>query len=1702
MAKINIGNKRPENHQEYTKTVGGGINADNNYNIEGVLNVNSYIRGRNLRVSSKGNSASAERIDGELELYDYTEGLEITPTDYTCLMSTPVNGNVIAVWASDKWEEATPTPGIMTINDKVMLYSVNFPVRHDKKFDHDKNENCLGGEIYITDNNLPPMYFNIKDIIDSFNSGSPKYFDDFDYRDYTINLNNPLGVMVFTGLVNVGGGNGRPVGQDAYAYRAVSDDGDRTNWSIATPMIVIPRNYVSSDSPDSLFKYTSTRGGIANENSRTAYAPKFRLRIDNFQGYNYIEVKRYSYSNGEGLGYTPPGYIIQRIPIADNQFSVIEIVDSLANETDNIVIAPDDDSLNATSVIRKAEAIRYIRNKVLLANIEYESVNLPDINLVYSKPYGKTGEPILKFLGEKGHRDAVNACYFKSDLSGEKESYSIILWNENLQRTFVIPIEDLDNFKFPDKRKNLDGWDGSKPVSEYLNNLHKFVNPFNSGSPMFNLPSQDTNEVEEVFEVVLHSWKSLVSNNYPLPDEYKFNQRPLIGNTEIINITENSDSGSENYSVRNPISDNDTTKDYKRNYSPINEKDRGINSPNDGSAWVNPGYNFETYNPGGYQNYYQSLGLAIHGITGFPDWVKAFSIAKTKPANRVIAQGIAVFPLIEKGITISAWIGFPDEPRFNLPTPFQNEPTEPNTPSLDTVQPMGNVTVRPAVKESAKKLHIHIPDIESGYLSNELLDEIIRNPTNYKIQFVEPVGYYTEPFNGDVGTVKNGDNPSYSLFGEKVDMVTYAKVQNEDEMPTCGAEISNTSPFSSPYAHFAGNRLNSGLVYTTIGNWLGQPPSADGYKSTITNVSINTDNSEGKTFLEVEITDEAWLLLTTPFVKRSMDDDDVKQWQEHFYIVNIVNDSADIPASSTQEYLAPINFIKLNSKIGISSGLTREEFDVVDERIEDYKVVETTNEVNFIYVKKPNRDDLRFINITEIESLFPVDLIAIDNDIDNGTTLYCGQVLHGKYKTGDNKVIIDDTFSYTASTITLNKLAIGDEVKIKYNSDKPISVFGGNIMHNDACFVYKHRECIDEGRLPYFNTVPQSSFGTQFKLGIGFPTHTYKRSPKVKKHIFFDDMVTPDTQPNTEPENTIMLNFIRQWIILYTCQARTNLSYVYGKFFPNQGYIERPLSWESEKTVVENGIFSQYEDDYPNEKERWRLGGFGVMQLDRTNLDFSKFPEHDKLYARVSFLQEENIRYCTRFAWSQTRPIQNYGSPSLKTFRPFNYKDIADKAGDIHKIYVSSDKYGDNVYAMCENDICLVLMRKATLSDAGGNILGTTSTSDSEFLSQEQWQNVGAKKGLQKLHKWTFTEDGNTAFYANKNGVFAFNEESSGSGKSTDISFGQRERLINYIEEQFGTLFLTTIANGKNIVDLECQGYGFFDNKFKEYGFNVKFPIVDTTPYRIQEWEGVLTNYFDITQCQNILFEIRNNPDIITSEILVLVYNGQNENRTYYFRKQINQEFNIIIKDNGVEQPLITLALSEEYFVLKKDTELEAWYVTAINKEMLELIQKLFVYCIKDTVKAWSSEFDYQFDSVLSVDGKKYGFRNLKCYQLEKGGQLNDENILYELTDSINPDKEILGQDKEFIRIQLNTVQKLTDVENLNIDFLQPDEDTIVSSLGGASMKTYGGYGNYVTRNNTTGKRYQDQRFIYKISYNGADKIAISSVTVQYKMLK
>ena len=179
---------------------------------------------------------------------------------------------------------------------------------------------------------------------------------------------------------------------------------------------------------------------------------------------------------------------------------------------------------------------------------------------------------------------------------------------------------------------------------------------------------------------------------------------------------------------------------------------------------------------------------------------------------------------------------------------------------------------------------------------------------------------------------------------------------------------------------------------------------------------------------------------------------------------------------------------------------------------------------------------------------------------------------------------------------------------------------------------------------------------------------------------------------------------------MYTCQARTNLSYIYGDNFPNISYVERPNIWNKNKSIVENKVFKQYEDDYPFENERWMMGGFRINYFNGGvfNYDFSRESIHDKQFSRQNFLAEDNKKFCTRIAWSQTRPISSYGSPNLRTFRPFNYYDLSDKYGDIRKLHISTDTKGDNLYAFCENDIALVLVLKQTISGASGETLTTT----------------------------------------------------------------------------------------------------------------------------------------------------------------------------------------------------------------------------------------------------------------------------------------------------------------------------------------------------------------------------------------------------------
>lgn len=1710
-----IPNKRPENHKEYTKLFGKGIDNRSAVDIQGVVNKEKYLYSRNARVSSRTNFNALERIDGEELRFNYVIDNE---DKYVCINSENINNHIVAFWASVDWREDNVTPGLITIDDNIVLESDKFPIRHCFFLDIDKNESCLGGEIYITDNNLPPMYFNIKDLIDSFHSGSLKYFDQFDYTNYTINLKNPTNTLSFRGLKVVGGLNGRPVGQYSYSYRAVSNDGDKTNWSVATPLIIVPRNQVDTEEDVQLFKFTSTRGDIADSDSNTNYAPVLRLRIDNFQGYNYIELKRTEYNNGQGIGYTPQSYIVQRIQIFQNQFSVLDIIDSVSNQTDRIPVSSDDET-NAISVIKRAEAVKYFKNKIILGNVEYEQRDNSDIQLNLVDKAGEKFTPMMVHMEEKGFRDPIHACYHRSYLNGEIHDFALVLWDDSFQRTYVYTFEELRNIKFPDKRKAvMPDFPNATQATDYYNTIFHNYGYKNSNFQvhMFRLQSQDTNannvinQAEDTFEVVLHTgYTKKLRTDGGIPG----NQSIIMQQVErqyreptklIANITQDSfDPPSWNsinpanygYEVRNPVSDND-----------IEDKDRTYGA----NIQVFDGDNYIDYNPDGFCPHYNSLGLCIFGITGFPEWVKAFSIVRTKAANRVIAQGLGVYSMKEMGTgLITPVSGFDPYSNtaaghaFDNPTPNQNEPTSPESNEPDR-NLLGSkwYTLR-QISKDIFTIHCSFPDFESGFLSQTQLEDIIKNPSSYKLQIAEPLGFFSEVFNGDCthahdGTIDGGAYPLVKIaVDQKIDMVTYARCQDEDLMPQSKVGLYGR------YSRFGGQRGDgtvTGVFYS---------PAPNGYILDIYEVRINTDNEDGVWFLEIKTTQPIWLKeslhalnngQSTGMYSRHYNNVEVKNFHESLYIVNILNTSAEVPDSATKEYLSPLNYIKLESKIGISNGSDTQSFQIVDERPEDFFTHPLSytngNHKKFIFIKKAESGKyLNFINITWLS---PSDISIIDNDINTGSTVFAGKQIHGKFKAPTKDFVeISLSYSYTPGTISTNKLSKDDEIYVRYDNTQQISVFGGEILHNDAVFTYKNRRSSTEGVTNVWQHpsgsvyyVRRDHYVSQFGLGVGFPFMGYVMSSSIYKHHYYDH------KGRVQEERVFALNYIRQWLFLYTCQARTNLSYMYGDYFPNINYVERPNIWNKELSVVDNKIFSKYNEDYPNEKERWTSGGFRINMFkneSKFNFDFSKEAVHDKQYSRQEFLKELNQKYCTRLVWSQTRPIDNYGSPNLKSFRPFNYFDLPDKYGDIRKLHINTDSNGDNLYVFCENEVALVLAQKQTISGASGQVLTTTSTNNSTFIGQEIPLNVGKNKGLQKLHKWSFTDNGNEVFFINENGVFNFT-----GGKILKIIEGNNDKLIQKLQEQFGVL---RVSNTSEAIYLECLGYAYYDVEYSEYGYDTKFPRVDFSKFYTElanPIEGV--KIADITDANNFILDCTNlseftsNPLSPSATLFAEIRDNSNTDKTFYFYNtlQNNIEVSLIMPSTSIS---FTVFGNEILKVTKAGGEYSG---EVISQEILDSSTKLFVYCDDERIKSWTSEYDYMFDRVLFFGGKKYGFRDLKIYELEKGNVLNGSNIKWEVEDVIN-DKDSFEYEKEHISIQINT--NTINRNNLNVDFYKLNNTQLHSTMNGSTFKKYGGLWNYINKD-VNSKRHQGNFLLYRLRYDGTEKITLQSVNIAYKTLK
>lgn len=1354
---------RQQHHPQDIKTYQKGINSDSNKEILGNSEEGEHIDSLNMRsISMDGDNYAKKKIKGEYSLYPLIDNRcnapdpsTLTFDGYECMMAQEVNGHIVEIWASTTPEEYP----FMRIDGQIVLYSEDFPIDVLHPLQYDKNESCIGGEIYITNNNTTPMVFSIKDLME--NSGmisgfecSEKYFSQFDITAYTINVSAALYKPAFikqdanpSGYDFVIGTSGLCVGSYSYSYRMVDAQGERTNFSPITELIPVVRK--NSSATLNSYPHQQTFSSDPNISSTTIYGNHIRFRYENNIEFVSIEVRRDSWYAGDPLTDPPVSQIIATIPVNDGM-NVLNVFDRAeANFEGAIELTLEEQSTNS-SIIRRAKSIRYFNQKLYLMNIGYQSKDISgEVTFINEN---NPGFSTIEKIGKAGHKHVYNATMYKSNMRGEKTGFGVVLFDKNNNASYATEIPNCTNFDFPERREAI-----SEPSEEYDLAYKGVVRAANTSGQV-----SWTNEVFDLVNAVSKTGQNEDRNNDPL--RYNYHDGNNTG-------------ASNSYQAMNPTSQNDSQSDLNK---AVNNR-VSVNSESAATTF------WKDYSPPAFGPDYYSQGFALKGIDTYPDWADGFSVVQTEPAKRVVAQGLGFYSLRK------AEGGFGDD----------------------------------TTKET-NAFWAYFPDLELLY--PEIAEELVNTGgAGYKIQCVSPLGYFSEVYNTwktELGSRRMG-----------VDLITYARVirdrrtignnYNEQINPVLGTSSgitdSNIYDPNLEYRYPAYGRFTNGSVAGPK-----YPNSQNGnYEFTISAVNNVTTNSGRQTYLRIQLTENVYNEAgmnggSNPLTsKNDADNEGVLLWREPMYVINLIKD-ANINPGLTTQYKYTGNYIKFKSLVLESNGTNGQTATLVSERWEDC-IPRINGQVNglstygalkrFVYVVGADEVEKRWMNVT-FESLSTISTILntlnsigvySDPIITNGFDIY------GIYTSTQSSGDVDNVcqvftlnFNETPGYSNFTVPAAGSKVYVKYDNRIPVRVFGGDTYINESVWAVLDNEYTTGG-------TPKDS-ANEFKMNAPFP---------LKSYDFVDTYPVWEQSSPWNYDYGYGLQFcdafglesalIRQLITMWTAETRINLSFAFNnetpdkansdQFFPLINYIPRPYSWNnsspSNRNTFENNnnLKTQYFDDYGFEWNLWVYGGFRFTP--QVNLDYSKSQTTELITSVPSVGFEEETDFCTRIVWSLKRPANSQDTPSIKTFLPGSYFDISDDTGEIKFAWsaLSSDK-GNNLYALTDSGICLLLVDKRILSEINANELATVG-SDAGGILNQLWIDKTIGMHDQTWRSWA--EYSNVLFFCNGIAAYTF-----GDNQLTDITkTGFFELLNRRFNDLIGRGYESRLSGGFNVLTKE-----------------------------------------------------------------------------------------------------------------------------------------------------------------------------------------------------------------------------------------------------------------------------------------------------------
>lgn len=1158
--------------------------------------------------------------------------------NYVCCISLAVNTHLVDVWMPS----SGIGPGIIRIDGVIVLQSASF-ILDPNQVQGDKNEALISQEIYLTDNTIPPSIFSITDLINSVSS--PKYFAAFDPLLYQVNLQTALDRPMFVELKNVG--VGLPVGQYQYQMQYANDEGDVTNWSFASDIIPVVE---SLSQQSDVYPYAKTYGGQPDPTSPTGYAIHLRFRVTNIYNYTYINIKRIAYNQGAGINFTPNGVIVAKIQIAPGEISVRDYYDP--NQSNTLITLSEQQESQIISEIDSAKSIRYFNRRLVLMNIKVKSkLTNPTFLTINSKP----GFPVIHNMGKSGHKDPFNHAYYRSEMRGDVEGYGVVQFDGVGVPGFVNKYTGLENYQFPNRRDEISAETAQFSLYGTVKAPTTDITTIGQTHEVFDLDDPVTKTDYGSFKNIIRAGPFIGTDGSKTKSDV---------NTTILPTAETA-SGIESHGAY-VDSHNLVTVSYQP-YHPTSQSDQDTTGhkfiPTTGVYQDDTGSTPAENNPPGFAPNYYSMGMCVAGVDNFAPWAKAFAVVKTPSKKKVICQGLGYYSMKQADFDLVA--------NLSLCNKDQN------------------------------RMWFYSPDIQNGLVSSDLVNDIIANPQNYSLQFVSPLGFFSEVYNFE--TSNNDLRPNRDGI---IDMMTYVRMIKD----ISGGIYSNGNPGLNP-----GETPNMGIPggdgfnYVTWEKFRNQnfpsPPlpfrgGTDGGNQ-VFGISDCERLVEGRgEYLSLGTIGDFYDKSGTggtgsnDFIDTGMQD-----WTEPMYIVNIIRSGTEIIDQNIEGYQQTSHYQKLKSIIGLSNGNLGQKFVLVDERWEDcipapQPTLQGASDDRFIYVKDPNTNIVtKWINVTYKTVLQKAAIISAMPG--NGISgLYTHENVNNQNRFYN--IVFDQTGFVPP---------VGNYIYVYYDNTAPIRVYGGDTYIHEAIFSPIDRVA---------NSV-NAQADTQFQFGIGFPYHRVQQNAR-----FYQIKKTTALVGNIQGAINCRLGFIRQMAAMFTCETRCCSHYAFNKSYPDQffpliGYVIRADQWEVDKNEHDNSLWPQYAVDYPNELSNWEYGGFRF--LPQINADYSHTPPI-KFFSMPEFGYIERTKYETGIMHSLPRVMGVQDSPSLKTFPANNLFIIDDNQGEIKYAWDATTDKGENLYSICNKGVCLLITNKNILTDQNSGQLGFMS---GQFIGQQLW---------------------------------------------------------------------------------------------------------------------------------------------------------------------------------------------------------------------------------------------------------------------------------------------------------------------------------------------------------------------------------------------